>query len=80
MFEACSNLSTVTMLATSNAITKHNSCLGEWLTYAGTKASSRTLLLNNKAAYDALNTNFDLPVNWQIGYDGTTVQYASATK
>ena len=80
MFINCSKLSTVTMLATSDAITKHESCLEEWLTGAGTKASSRTLLLNNKAAYDALNTNFDLPVNWQIGYDGTTVQYASATK
>jgi len=74
MFIDCSKLSTVTMLATSDAITKHDSCLAEWLTNAGTGAQTRTLQLKDKAAYEALkNANNYLPTNWQIGSEGTTV-------
>ncbi len=78
MFFLCSKLSTVTMLAPSDKITEYDSCLDGWLTDAGTEAKSRTLQLKDKAAYEALKG--DLPANWRIGYDGTTVQYASATK
>ena len=74
MFIDCSKLSTVTMLATSDAITKHDSCLAEWLTNAGTGAQTRTLQLKDKAAYEALkNANNYLHTNWQIGSEGTTV-------
>ena len=74
MFIDCSKLSTVTMLATSDAITKHDSCLAEWLRDAGTGAQTRTLQLKDKAAYEALkNANNYLPTNWQIGSKGTTV-------
>ena len=78
MFFLCSKLSTVTMLAPSDKITEYDSCLDGWLTDAGTEAKSRTLQLKDKAAYEALKGY--LPANWRIGYDGTTVQYASATK
>ena len=74
MFINCSKLSTVTMLATSDAITKHDSCLAEWLTNAGIEAKTRTLQLKDKAAYEVLkNANNYLPVNWLIGSEGTTV-------
>ncbi len=78
MFFLCSKLSTVTMLAPSDKITEYDSCLDGWLTDAGTEAKSRTLQLKDKAAYEALKGY--LHANWRIGYDGTTVQYASATK
>ena len=74
MFIDCSKLSTVTMLATSDAITKHDFCLADWLTNAGIEAKTRTLQLKDKAAYEALkNANNYLPTNWQIGSEGTTV-------
>lgn len=74
MFINCSKLSTVTMLATSDAITKHDSCLADWLTNAGIGAQTRTLQLKDKAAYEALKNARDyLPDNWLIGSEGTTV-------
>lgn len=74
MFINCSKLSTVTMLATSDAITKHDSCLADWLTNAGIEAKTRTLQLKDKAAYEALKNAMDyLPDNWLIGSEGTTV-------
>ena len=80
MFGDCSNLSTVTMSAPSDKITETDYCCRNWLNNAGTKAPKRTLQLKDKAAYDALNEKGYLPANWQIGSEGTTVQYASATK
>ena len=74
MFINCSKLSTVTMLATSDAITKHDSCLANWLTNAGIEAKTRTLQLKDKAAYEVLkNANNYLPTLWLIGSEGTTV-------
>ena len=73
MFINCSKLSTVTMLATSDAITKYDYCLADWLTDAGTEAKTRTLQLKDKDAYEALKTKDCLPDNWLIGSEGTTV-------
>lgn len=68
MFGDCSMLSTVTMSALSEQITKTYACCSNWLDNAGTNAKTRTLLLKDKTAYDALKANKDyLPDNWQIG-------------
>lgn len=72
MFNGCNKLSTVTMLAPSDKMTDYGFC-SNWLTNAGTEAKSRTLQLNNKAAYNELKAKGYLPDNWQIGYEGTTV-------
>ena len=80
MFGDCSNLSTVTMSAPSDKITETDFCCRNWLNNAGTKAKKRTLQLKDKTVYDALDEKGYLPANWQIGSEGTTVQYASATK
>ena len=74
MFFGCSKLSSVTMLAPSDQIS--GSPFNIWLLNAGTEASvtSRTLKVQDKAAYDALVYN--LPDNWKIDYEGTTVQDA----
>ena len=79
MFNGCTNLSSVTMLAPSNQILGDR--FTKWLLNAGKGATSRTLIVNDAAAYTVLanNPNY-LPDNWKKGYDGTTVQYASATK
>ena len=80
MFGNCLNLSTVTMSAPSDKITETDFCCRNWLNNAGTKAKKRTLQLKDKTVYDALKAKGYLPANWQIGYEDTTVQYASATK
>lgn len=71
MFYNCTNLSSVTMLAPSKAITLSGlSYLDYWLNNAGTDktVSSRTLKVQDKAAYEALKANASyLPTNWQIG-------------
>ena len=78
MFSGCSNLSTVTMLALGSEITSNLARVKGWLYQAGTDATSRTLKIQDKAAYEALkaNTNY-LPAQWQKGYEGTTVLNAS---
>ena len=50
----------------------------KWLLNAGTGATSRTLIVKDEEAYEALkaNTNY-LPNNWKKGYEGTTVKDAS---
>ena len=65
MFQGCTKLSTVTMLAPSDQISKASNCCYNWLDNAGTSATSRTLKLQDKNAYDA--TKAELPTEWQIG-------------
>ena len=76
MFYGCTKLSTVTMLASSDQISKNNYCCDMWLNNAGTDETvkSRTLIVTDADAYTALesNTNY-LPANWKIGAEGTTV-------
>ena len=65
MFQGCTKLSTVTMLAPSDQISEATNCCYNWLDNAGTSATSRTLKLQDKNAYDA--TKAQLPTEWQIG-------------
>ena len=69
MFQGCTKLSTVTMLAPSNQISEKAYCCNNWLGNAGTDetVSSRTLKIQDKAAYDVLKNQSNLPANWQIG-------------
>ena len=69
MFQGCTKLSTVTMLAPSNQISEKTYCCNGWLNNAGTDetVSSRTLKIQDKAAYDVLENQSNLPANWQIG-------------
>lgn len=71
MFEGCTKLSTVTMLTPSDKISEATNCYYNWLLNAGTSATSRTLKLQDKNAYDA--TKAQLPTNWQIGSDCTVL-------
>ena len=76
MFYGCTKLSTVTMLAPSDQISKATYCCYNWLYNAGTDGTvkSRTLKVQDAAAYTALESNTDyLPANWKIGAEGTTV-------
>ena len=78
MFSGCSNLSTVTMLALGSEITSNLARVKGWLYQAGTDATSRTLKIQDKAAYEALKANINyLPAQWQKDTAGTTVQNAS---
>ena len=75
MFSDCTKLSTVTMLAPSDQISKATYCCYNWLYNAGTDGTvtSRTLIVTDEAAYNALvNTNY-LPDNWKKGAENTTV-------
>ena len=80
MFDNCKKLSTVTMLAPSGQITYSNA-FTRWLDGAGTGASSRTLKVQDEAAYNALigNSNY-LPDMWKKGTEGTTVLYENNGK
>ena len=76
MFYGCTKLSTVTMLAPSDQISKATYCCYNWLYNAGTDGTvkSRTLKVQDAAAYTALESNTDyLPDNWKKGTAGTTV-------
>ena len=64
MFYGCSNLSSVTMLAPSDQISR--SSFTNWLNNAGTTATSRTLIVKDKDAYEA--TKGQLPTEWQIDH------------
>ena len=75
MFDGCTNLSSVTMLASSDEITSPFDYCYCWLEDAGTNATSRTLILKNEAAYDALYNRDYLPDNWKKGAEGTTVSW-----
>ena len=68
MFNNCTKLSSITILAPSTEISSavfygKNS---NWVANAGADATSRTLKVKDKAAYDALVTK-GLDENWQIG-------------
>ena len=69
MFYKCTKLSTVTMLAPSDQISKATICCFDWLYNTGTDetVSSRTLIVTDEAAYNALKSKYYLPTNWQIG-------------
>ena len=71
MFSSCENLSSVKMLAPSNQITSDK--FNNWLYKAGTSATTRKLIVQDKAAYDAL-VKVSLPVKWKT--DQCTVEYA----
>ena len=74
MFYGCKKLSTVTMLASSDQIT-NKSAYSYWLYEAGNDASvtTRTLKVQDEAAYSALENTGCLPDNWKKGTAGTTV-------
>ena len=70
MFRDCTKLSTVTMLTPSDQITNRR-CYN-WLYNAGT-VSSRTLIVTDEAAYNALVNTGYLPAIWKKGQ--CTVEY-----
>ena len=67
MFKFCTKLSTVTMLAPSDQILNETNCCNNWLYNAGTDANSRTLKVQDAAAYNALKSEYYLFTEWQIG-------------
>ena len=80
MFEGCEKLSTVTMLAPSDKISEATNCYYNWLLNAGTSATSRTLKVQDAAAYTALEGIGELPANWKKGAAGTTVKKEDNTE
>ena len=74
MFYGCVKLSSVTMLAPSDQISKATNCCYNWLDNAGTDktVSSRTLKVQDEAAYTALVDKGYLPDNWKKGATNTT--------
>ena len=70
MFYGCTKLESVTMLATDVSA---SDCLYDWITDAGTGATSRALTVTSQTAYDAIVGN--LPEIWKQGASGTTVIY-----
>ena len=77
MFNSCKNLSSVTMLAPSDKIKDTSDSFNYWLNRAGTNDGiTRTLIVKDEAAYNALETNSDyLPANWKKDATNTTVEY-----
>ena len=77
MFSGCANLSSVTMLAPSDKIKDTSVSFNGWLKNAGTNDGiTRTLIVKDEAAYNALETNSDyLPANWKKDATNTTVEY-----
>ena len=79
MFSGCLRLSTVKMLALSDQITSKLDCFKYWLERAGTEVETRTLIVNDAAAYNALSANnlankYDyLTFNWRKDVAGNTV-------
>ena len=75
MFQDCTKLSTVTMLAPSDEIANKFGVCSNWLYNAEPDASvtSRTLKVQDEAAYNALVDKGYLPDIWQKGYTNTTV-------
>ena len=75
MFKGCAKLSSVTMLAPSDQIKNNFYCCLYWLNDAGTGAASRTLIVIDEAAYNALvnKTNY-LPAIWKKDATNTTVE------
>jgi len=75
-------LSTVTMLAPSDQISKATSCCDNWLYNAGTDktVTSRTLKVMDADAYTALEGNSVLPAIWKKDAAGTTVKKEDNTE
>ena len=73
MFYGCTKLSTVTMLALDSEITSKLDCVYDWLDDAGTDASSRTLKVQDAAAYTTLEGTRYFPDIWKKGAANTTV-------
>ena len=69
MFYNCTKLSTVTMVASDSEITSKSNCVCNWLDNAGTdKNVTRTLIVKDEAAYNALESNeYYLPDIWKKG-------------
>ena len=68
MFYYCTKLSTVTMLALGDKISEATDCYINWLLNAGTDPGiTRTLKVQDNAAYDVLKIKGHLPTEWQIG-------------
>ena len=75
MFYSCTILTSVTMLAPKDQITSKEDCCSGWLEDAGTRATSRTLIVKDEAAYNALEANSDyLPAKWKKDATNTTVE------
>ena len=73
-FRGCTKLSTVTMLASSDQITKRFYCCYSWLDDAGTDPNvTRTIKVQDADAYNALVDKGYLPARWQKGATNTTV-------
>ena len=66
MFYGCSKLMSFTLLVPKTSISNYPYGISNWLKDAGTDATSRTLKVKDKAAYDALVTK-GLDENWKIG-------------
>lgn len=66
MFYGCSKLMSFTLLVPKTSIYNYPWGISNWLKDAGTDATSRTLKVKDKAAYDALVTK-GLDENWKIG-------------
>ena len=82
MFNGCTKLSTVTMLAPSDQISKASNCCYKWLYKAGTgeTVTSRTLKVMDADAYTALESKKYLPAIWKKGTAGTTVKKEDNTE
>lgn len=70
MFDKCTSLSEVTMLATDVSADR---CLENWLNDAGTSAASRTLTVASEDAYNSIVGT--LPDIWKKGFTGTNVTF-----
>lgn len=66
MFKGCRKLMSFTLLVPKTSISNYPYGFSNWLKDAGTDATSRTLKVKDKAAYDALVTK-GLDENWKIG-------------
>ena len=77
MFDGCTNLSSVTMLAPSDKIKDTSDSFNYWLDNAGTNDGiTRKLIVLDEAAYNALvNNEVYLPDIWKKDATNTTVEY-----
>lgn len=66
MFKGCRKLMSFTLLVPKTSISNYPYGISNWLKDAGTDATSRTLKVKDKAAYDALVAK-KLDENWKIG-------------
>lgn len=66
MFKGCSKLMSFTLLVPKTSISNYPYGISNWLKDAGTDATSRTLKVKDKAAYEALVAK-GLDENWKIG-------------